>query len=475
MDVNTNHMYFEIHKNSDFEQLFRDEEICDMEQPKPELLPDVPTPNILHPEYLSKSITIKKEPLDPTSSIIGEIISQPAQVARDIKQKMLDSTTQAIVEKHSSSCQINQFIHEHGSTGIRIEHVRSLITAHEDATQKLQEQQPLTSVPSVSTDATTIAASTITTTAALHMVTSPSVTTSVTTSTLSMVTTPTTKATLPMVSPCTVPPSTEALHVATTSDCQTAFALCNVPSIPTTKTTLQVVSFTTRATDAEILLVATTSASVPTPAPDTTLSMVTALTTQTTLSVVSTSSRATVLLMATGIQNVESAPTATSTKWSRITNKPLEHLAETTSELHSNAQVIRDHPLTQLNPDIDKSQAYPQPVEATAKEKNTEKTLHNIDHIYYDVMNPEGDEMYSFSHQDIVSCTCQVPLEKLTSRDIADIKQYLKPDVPGDDSALTTSDMEVEPLKKHKETESSSREKTIQSKTSCPKTYQGTQ
>ena len=115
-DVNTNCMFFEIHKNSDFEQVLRDEEIFDVEEPKPELLPETSTLDILHPDYLQKGVIIKKEPPDATSSIIGEIISQPANVARDIKQELLDSATQSIMEKHSSTCQINQFIQECGTT-----------------------------------------------------------------------------------------------------------------------------------------------------------------------------------------------------------------------------------------------------------------------------------------------------------------------------------------------------------------------
>ena len=63
-DVNTNHMYFKIHKNSDFEQLLRDEEIFDVEEPKSELLPEIPIPDILHPDYLPKGVIINKKSRD---------------------------------------------------------------------------------------------------------------------------------------------------------------------------------------------------------------------------------------------------------------------------------------------------------------------------------------------------------------------------------------------------------------------------
>ena len=74
-DATTNCMYFEIHKSSNFEQLLRDNEIFEMEEPKPELLLQTHAPNILHPDYLPKGVTIKQEPLDATSQVIGKIIS----------------------------------------------------------------------------------------------------------------------------------------------------------------------------------------------------------------------------------------------------------------------------------------------------------------------------------------------------------------------------------------------------------------
>ena len=63
-------------------------------------------------------------------------------MAREIKQELLDSATQAIVQKHSSTCQINQFIQEHGTVGLCTEDVRMLITADDHATKELSEQVP---------------------------------------------------------------------------------------------------------------------------------------------------------------------------------------------------------------------------------------------------------------------------------------------------------------------------------------------
>ena len=63
-------------------------------------------------------------------------------MARDIKQELLNSATQVIVQKHSSTCQINQFIQEHGTVGLRIEDVQMLITADDHATKEFSEQVP---------------------------------------------------------------------------------------------------------------------------------------------------------------------------------------------------------------------------------------------------------------------------------------------------------------------------------------------
>ena len=65
-------------------------------------------------------------------------------------------------------------------------------------------------------------------------------------------------------------------------------------------------------------------------------------------------------------------------------------------------------------------------------------------------MNAEEDEIYSFSHQDIIAQKCKVSLENLTSKDIDDIKDYLKPTAPGSDSSssYTTPDADSEPVKK---------------------------
>ena len=67
-------------------------------------------------------------------------------------------------------------------------------------------------------------------------------------------------------------------------------------------------------------------------------------------------------------------------------------------------------------------------------------------------MNPEGDEIYHLSHQDITARKCKVSLEKLTEDDITKIKDYLQLARPEADSSSSTTAAEPDstPPKKPK-------------------------
>ena len=55
-----------------------------------------------------------------------------------------------------------------------------------------------------------------------------------------------------------------------------------------------------------------------------------------------------------------------------------------------------------------------------------------FEHIYYDVLNLEGDELFSLSHRNIMARTCKVNLEQLTETDVLNIKKALNPERPDD-------------------------------------------
>ena len=383
-DLNTNCMYFEIHKDSDFEQLLRDEEIFDVEEPKPELLPETSTPHILHPDYPPKGVTIKQEPPDATSSIIGKIISQPACVARGIKQELLDSATQSIVEKHSSTCQINQFIQEHGITGLCIEDVRTLITADDHATKFTAEQE--TSNLANLDDQLNVPVSET----ALSMVTPTSIAMLPITSPTTVVASIATKTTLSMVTP-------------KTSDIN-AF---------TDKTPLPMVT-------ASLASATSTSGTLP---------MVTSSSTPSALHVVSTATTSKTLPVVTVAQGDGGSSATACTKWSRITNRPLEKADRNNTDTTNKVDM----------PIIPKLQADIESVESSSQEQETKTGSSEADSRYYEVMNPEGDEVYHLSHQDIVACKCKVPLEKLSKKDITEIKDSLQPARPEAESSSSST------------------------------------
>ena len=87
--------------------------------------------SIFDKDYLPPGITIKQEPSIqgmPSHRVIGQIIDQPDDVAKSIKQELIDSTVKDIAEKHSASCALNVFVPEHGwASGLHIEDVRGLI------------------------------------------------------------------------------------------------------------------------------------------------------------------------------------------------------------------------------------------------------------------------------------------------------------------------------------------------------------
>ena len=64
------------------------------------------------------------------TNIIGHITSQPPYLAKQIKQEIIDTATQNVMEKHTQDCALNKFIQEwQSNTGLCIEDVRTLITA----------------------------------------------------------------------------------------------------------------------------------------------------------------------------------------------------------------------------------------------------------------------------------------------------------------------------------------------------------
>ena len=100
-------------------------------------------------------------------------------------------------------------------------------------------------------------------------------------------------------------------------------------------------------------------------------------------------------------------------KWSRITSKPLQP-----------APVPEQHPDTVTKQGLSK--------ETIDQQNKASADVSTHEHTYYDVLNPEGDELFSLCHSDIMSCRCKVNLERLTKTDILDIQKALNPKKPDD-------------------------------------------
>ena len=132
-DINERYMYFEMRIGSDYETLIQNEEVMPVPDIKPFASTGLPIQpkSVFDKDYLPPGITIKQEPGMqgiPSHRVIGQIIDQPDNVAKSIKQELIDSTVKDIAEKHSASCALNVFVQEHGgASGLHIEDVWSLI------------------------------------------------------------------------------------------------------------------------------------------------------------------------------------------------------------------------------------------------------------------------------------------------------------------------------------------------------------
>ena len=101
--------YLEIRIDSAYERYIREDEIEQLEPPKAVL--NITSPTVFDIDY----VPIKQESSDTysaeesTSTVIGHLLDQPANVAKEIKQELINYTTQANAGRHTESCEIAQF------------------------------------------------------------------------------------------------------------------------------------------------------------------------------------------------------------------------------------------------------------------------------------------------------------------------------------------------------------------------------
>ena len=137
-DHNLHEAYLEMCIDSAYERYVRDEEIHELEPPKP--VPNITSPTVFDIDY----VPIKQESSDTssaeesTSAVIGHLLHQPANVAKEIKQELINCAAHTIAGRHTESCEIAQFVSDKGSSSstLHIEDVRSLLSAEEAANVK---------------------------------------------------------------------------------------------------------------------------------------------------------------------------------------------------------------------------------------------------------------------------------------------------------------------------------------------------
>ena len=92
---------------------------------------------------------------ESTSAVIGHLLHQPASVAKEIKQELINCAAHTITGRHTESCQIAQFVSDKGSSSsaLQIEDVRSLLNADKAATVEALTKLPMvTELPVVTED-----------------------------------------------------------------------------------------------------------------------------------------------------------------------------------------------------------------------------------------------------------------------------------------------------------------------------------
>ena len=130
-DHNLHKAYLEMRIDSVYEWYVCDEEIDELEPPKP--VPNMTSPTVFDIDY----VPIKQESSDSTeestSAVIGHLLHQPVNVAKEIKQELINCAAHTIAGRHTESCEIAQFVSDKGCSWstLQIEDVRSLLSAEE--------------------------------------------------------------------------------------------------------------------------------------------------------------------------------------------------------------------------------------------------------------------------------------------------------------------------------------------------------
>ena len=157
-DHNLHKAYLEMRINSAYECYVCEEEIDQLEPPKP--VPNITSPTVFDIDYVpikqESSETYSAE--ESTSAVIGHLLHQPASVAKEIKQELINCAAHTIAGRHTESCQIAQFVSDKGSNSsvFHIEDVRNLLSADEAANVMAPTELPMVTELPVVTELPTV-------------------------------------------------------------------------------------------------------------------------------------------------------------------------------------------------------------------------------------------------------------------------------------------------------------------------------
>ena len=418
---NLHEAYLEMQINSAYERYIREEEIDQVEPPKPVV--NIMSPTVFDIDY----VPIKQESSETytteesTSAVIGHLLHQPASVAKEIKQELINCAAHTITGRHTESCQIAQFVFDKGSSSsvFQIEDVISLLNADEATNVGAPTELPMvTELPVVTDDdisppsiITDFSASvnpeiddTHSITQALCVVTSGSVNTSTQDNTQN-------------------DSILEITPVADNDYMPLPLHGVTPPFIPTTShlPSASPTADTTPCTESQL--------------GDTNSQELSAL------SVVTPDGNGYVTISPLANQSgIDSEANADSSSNEPPTLSSIEPLHVATKDQSLAPPVLTPIsivPHTDIVDEcnmigyVEQSEELPEPVTTSSDAPNptnesglcmTSSPKHNVVPVYYEVLNPEGDDIVHISHENIMSRSCTVSVQNLSENDIKELQ-----------------------------------------------------
>ena len=406
--------------------------------------------NIFDDEYAAVKVEPEEERYtaeESTRIIIGHLLNQPADVAKNIKQELLDTTAQQVLGRHESECEISQYLRTRDSEGINVQDIQKALTA-ETLHKETQALSMVTNLPASQPSqetSTTPALCEVTTLAAEMQIPDQTSLPVVMegTSQIAMVNPPVpepahsvTNATEQGISVSQVP--NKPLHVVTDDTSQVA--IVNPPTLEPAHSVTQVsveqgilVSQAPKA----LHVVMPTSFDVDMPS-KTKRKYASHQSEKTSESAAKPTCKVTPLIATPMQQKTEPTVATTRPDATDVTTEPIVSstvrpgatalpvvtstvtTAATSAMVQTSAAPISDSITQEVVPSL---------CVVTATTSHDDWTSHppaDSSSKYYNVMTAEGDDIIYLNHDDIIKCRCTVKLDRLSPGDILFICKTFK-------------------------------------------------